>query len=65
MRRVPVYRQLESNDCGPICLGLDEISDMIFVNDKVVCVLLAPDDNFLSVNPHLNEKNVGNCYLYQ
>lgn len=43
-------------DEGRICLGLDEISDMIFVNDKVVCVLLAPNDNFLSVNPHLNEK---------
>lgn len=37
-------------DDGRVALSSDEISERLFVNDRAVCILLSPDDNFLTIN---------------
>lgn len=40
-------------DDGRITLTYDEISERLFVNDRIVCILASPDDNFLEINKDL------------
>lgn len=37
-------------DDGRVALSSDEISERLFVSDRAVCILLSPDDNFLTIN---------------
>jgi ATP-binding cassette, subfamily B, bacterial len=42
-------------DDGRITLSSDEISERLFVNGHAVCILLSPDDNFLTINKEDND----------
>lgn len=43
-------------DDGRIVLTFEEISEKLFVNDRVICILLSPTEEFLAVHKNHTEK---------
>lgn len=43
-------------DGGRIRLTQDEILEKAFINERIICILVEPNDCFKSINPHLDKK---------